>query len=523
MQHLLAAAATFPQTFDRSALEAVAGSQALSQDLAAVEELGLLHTDPGPTHTAFRLPAGVAEFARAFGEDLMAAHATWALEQAEALDPSLRRSAPEALDALEQLRSDLMAVARRFRDARGARAGLALLPWIIAHGPLEAQLSWTDELVERCREVDAAELSAALERRALLRARSGRIADAFADAQEAIACAAGPRDRAVALRRRGALYYLTGPRSSAAEDWRAALAAGDVLDESEAAGIELNLGTLAREGEEYAAAERLYRSALDRAARAGDRRTLMRACNSMAAQHQVFWRLEEAGGWFRRALDLASQLEDRASAATVHGNLAMIERSLARFEVAMEHNRRAVELAGGDDPRVRGHTLCRAANLCRVQGRPVDGVPLALEALALVDRVGDARFLAHAQETLAQLRHCLGELGEAEALYETAIEGHVAAKANRMASLQAAGLACCLAEQGREESARRWLERARALHAEASIEEPDVVSDLSEAAVRWLQGGEAPTDAIAAARASYHHIGVQDAICLVEAAMKRRG
>ncbi len=326
----------------------------------------------------------------------------------------------------------------------------------------------------------------------------------------------------MALRRRGALYYLTGPRSLAAEDFEAALAAGDVLDQAEAAGIELNLGILAREGEDYADAERWYRGALDRAARAGDRRTLMRASNSMAAMHQVFWRLEEAGGWYRRAVDLADELNDRAAAATVHGNLAMIERSLGRFDAARQHNRRALELAGGDDPRVRGHTLCRAANLCRVRGRSVDGLPLALEALALVDKVGDARFLAHAQETLAQLHHCLGELEEAARLYGTAIEGHVAAKANRMASLQAAGLACCLAEQGQAEAARRWLDRARSLHAEASIDEPDVVSDLSEATLRWFEGGESPAAAIAAARESYHHIGAQDAICLVEAAIARR-
>ncbi|MGH2387765.1 MAG: tetratricopeptide repeat protein [Chloroflexota bacterium] len=283
------------------------------------------------------------------GEAIRAAHAAWYTALAERAAPELRGALQASwlarLDADgENLRTALTWARDNGRIELGLRLATALWRYWYVRGRLIEGLGRLGSLLELAR-ADAT-VSSALRAAALHGASS-------------LAEAAGAYDRAAAL---------------AQCSLELCRAAGDRGGEGDALN---NLGNVAREQGDLAAAERWFEDSLALGRAVGDPRGTARALNNLAAVRRLRGNLDDAESLALQSLVLRRAEDDRGGMAIALDNLA------------------AIGLAHGDQTAARAH---------------------GNEALALWREVGDTWGVATGLATLSAVALGAGEIEAAERL-----------------------------------------------------------------------------------------------------------
>ncbi len=381
----------------------------------------------------------------------------WALHTGE----RLRRAAAghdgeAARDELSREADNLLAVydaALSDGDGVGALClASALYPLFIERGPLGVLARLYDAALQVAERDDSpalelAMLAGALAERAEVRMRSGRIAEARADAEQALSLATELQDvrlQALAHLRIGACSRrsdgMTDAMRALVEARRLAIEAEDLAIEAEAAH---QFGCVYYDVGEHEPARRCFETSFAFARRIGDQHLAARAKANIGCIHADCGRLDEAEPAFFDALEDERRLGNRRGQAVLHSYLGL---------VAQER---------GDNRRAHGQFT---------------------RAVAMMAEVGDHFRRAYMEAFLSWNHLEAGELDEAWSLMEPTVAWLLDHGDRRWRTMMLASLGHLAALRGDAEGAEERLVRAERIAADVSDPVLAAVVDLMRAA-----------------------------------------
>lgn len=255
----------------------------------------------------------------------------------------------------------------------------------------------------------------------------------------------------------GALEHLATAR---------ALAAG-CKDAAAEASVIASMGIALHERGRLEQAQSHHQEALARFEALGDRRQQARALGSLAILHHEQGRLRQAEQSYHLALQILGQEGDARSQAIFTISLGDLHKEERHLALAHQCYQRALALLeGAPDPRVEAVILGNLGGLALEEGQLEEAAQLHQQAIERLKKVGDIRLEKIFTGYLGLGRHLQGNVASAWMQYQDAMLPLRQAGDLRHEAIFQGYLGVAEVALGRQEGARRALERAGELLAQ---------------------------------------------------------
>ncbi len=217
-----------------------------------------------------------------------------------------------------------------------------------------------------------------------------------------------------------------------------------------AAGTEHMLGILAQARGDYAAAERLYRRALETFERIGDQTAMA------ASYHQLGWLAQARGDYdtaeplYRRSLEIKERRGDQAGMSTSYHHLGWLAHLWGDYDAAEPLYRRSLEIKEriGDQAGM-STSYHHLGGLAQARGDYDAAEPLYRRSLEIDEQRGDQAGLAGSYHQLGSLAQDRGDYDAAEPLNRRSLE--ISERIGDQAGMAASYRNLGILAQGRED------------------------------------------------------------------------
>jgi predicted ATPase/transcriptional regulator with XRE-family HTH domain/Flp pilus assembly protein TadD len=169
---------------------------------------------------------------------------------------------------------------------------------------------------------------------------------------------------------------------------------------------------------------------------------------------------------YEGALSIYGEAGDDVRASMTHKHLGVIDAATGQFSRALAHFRNSLAHEEGHDPRNHANTLDDYARLLGRLGQYAQATRYAEEAVALNRRIGYRVGIIEALCTLGWVRGQRGDAESALTSYREAAALIDASGARTYANAADLGIGEALADLGRMDEAREWLQRALTIQRE---------------------------------------------------------
>jgi predicted ATPase/transcriptional regulator with XRE-family HTH domain len=200
---------------------------------------------------------------------------------------------------------------------------------------------------------------------------------------------------------------------------------------------------------------------------------------------------------YEHALRIYDEAGDDARAAMTRKHLGDIDAATGQFDRALAHFQNMLAQDAGRDPRNLANTLDDYARLLGRLGQYAQATHDAEEAVALNQRIGYRVGVIDALCTLGWVHGQRGDAASALASYREAAALIDASGARTYANMADLGMGEALADLGRMEEAREWLQRALTLQRELGQRHAAPMTLSALARVALAQGRLAEASALA--------------------------